>query len=137
MSKEILISKITLFKKYKKELLVMLQKKDLKDEEFYIIERLFQLVVDEAVDINSLIIEREKEPIPDYNQSTFETLKKINVFKKTDVSNIANSVGLRNRIVHRYESVQKSLMLKEILRYLKLYDIYFEEIVNYCDSLHA
>ena len=64
------------------------------------IERLFQLVVDEAVDINTLILEKEKRPLPDTNQATFEALADAEIISRDLHTKIAGSVGLRNRLLH-------------------------------------
>ncbi len=94
------------------------------------IERLFQLVVDEAVDINTMILEKERRQIPDTNQATFQTLADAGIIPKGLYAKIAGSVGLRNRLVHRYETVQKSVLLKEAPRYAEAYKEYLAVLIK-------
>ncbi len=100
------------------------------DKTVFSIERLFQLVVDEAVDVNALILEKEKKQLPDTNQGTFEALVDIGVLSKTLYAKIAGSVGLRNRLVHRYETVQRSVLLREAPRYVEAYKEYLTLIIK-------
>ena len=100
------------------------------DKTVFSIERLFQLMVDEAVDINTMILEKEKRPLPDTNQGTFETLADIGIVPKTLHSKIAGSVGLRNRLVHRYETVQRSVLLREVPKYAEAYKEYLALIIK-------
>ena len=100
------------------------------DKTVFSIERLFQLMVDEAVDINTMILEKEKRPLPDTNQGTFEALADIGVVPKTLHSKIAGSVGLRNRLVHRYETVQRSVLLREVPKYAAAYKQYLAVIIK-------
>ena len=75
-------------------------------------ERLLQLVVDTVIDINQHIIkERDLEPTDDF-QSTFYTLAEHHVFPGEFAEKIAPVVGLRNRIVHRYETVDLARFIK-------------------------
>jgi uncharacterized protein YutE (UPF0331/DUF86 family) len=97
---------------------------------FLSIERLFQLIVDEAVDINAIILEKEKKPFPDTNQATFEVLTDIGVLSKELHLKIAGSVGLRNRLVHRYETVQRRVLVEEVSKYIISYKEYAVFIIR-------
>lgn len=97
---------------------------------FLSIERLFQLMIDEAVDVNALILEKEKQPFPDNNQATFQALTDVGVIPQSLHSNIAGSVGLRNRLVHRYETVQKSVLLREVPKYVAAYKEYLAIVIT-------
>ena len=94
------------------------------------IERLFQLVVDEAVDVNALILETEKRPIPDTNSGTFEALAEAHVIPRSLHARIAGSVGLRNRLVHRYETVQRNVLLREVPKYAEAYKEYLARVIQ-------
>lgn len=94
------------------------------------IERLFQLMVDEAVDVNTLILEKEKQPLPDTNQATFQALVTRGILSKELYAKIAGSVGLRNRLVHRYETVQRSVLFKDAPRYAAAYKEYLTAIIK-------
>ncbi|KKW11046.1 MAG: hypothetical protein UY50_C0022G0014 [Parcubacteria group bacterium GW2011_GWA2_49_9] len=100
------------------------------DSTVFSIERLFQLVVDEAVDVNALILEREKRPLPDTNQATFEALADAGIISRDLHARIAGSVGLRNRLVHRYETVQRSVLLREVPTYTAAYTDYLAIVIK-------
>ena len=94
------------------------------------IERLFQLVVDEAVDINTLILEKEKRPLPDTNQATFEALADAEIISRDLHTKIAGSVGLRNRLVHRYETIQRTVLIREVPKYAEAYREYLAVVIK-------
>lgn len=100
------------------------------DSTIFSVERLFQLMVDEAVDVNTLILEKEKQPLPDTNQGTFEALADIGIVPQALHSRIAGSVGLRNRLVHRYETVQRSVLLREVPKYTAAYKEYLALVIR-------
>lgn len=97
-------------------------------------ERLFQLIVDAAVDINTHIIVESDLPVPNDYQSTFITLAENKVFPMEFALKIAPSVGLRNLIVHKYGKVDLIKMVDDIkkdisdyLKYLKLINEFLEK----------
>lgn len=100
------------------------------DKTIFTIERLFQLVVDEAVDVNALILEQEKRTLPDTNQATFQALADAEIIPQSLHVRIAGSVGLRNRLVHRYETVQKSVLLREAPKYTEAYKEYLAVVIK-------
>ena len=71
------------------------------------VERVFQLAVDAMLDINKYLINELSLAVPEDFQSTFYTLGENNVLPKEFAGKIAPIVGLRNRIVHGYETVNK------------------------------
>ncbi|MBI4173146.1 MAG: DUF86 domain-containing protein [Candidatus Aenigmarchaeota archaeon] len=77
-------------------------------------ERLLQLIVDSMVDINLHLIRAEKLAIPDDFQSSFQLLAKQGAFPAGFAKKVAPVVGLRNRIVHRYASVDMGQFLREL-----------------------
>lgn len=97
-------------------------------------ERLFQLIVDGAVDINTHIIVESDIPVPNDYQSTFITLAENKVFPMDFSLKIAPSVGLRNLIVHKYGRVNIVKMVEDIkkdiedyLKYLKFINEFLEK----------
>ena len=90
------------------------------------IERLFQLIVDTSVDINTHIIAESDIQVPDDYQGTFTTLGEHKIIPMEFANKIAPSVGLRNLIVHKYGRVDLKIMTNDIkeeigqyLEYLK------------------
>jgi len=90
------------------------------------LERVLQLIVDEIVDINNHIIRYSNFRVPENFQSSFMVLAENNILPRTFVMKIAPIVGLRNRLVHRYEKVDVDVLLsavrkdkEDIKRYVK------------------
>ncbi|MEK7504964.1 MAG: DUF86 domain-containing protein [Patescibacteria group bacterium] len=74
---------------------------------YHAVERLFQLLVDTMIDINIHVIRGKNVAPPDDLESTFITLGKGGVLPEDFSVKIAPVVGLRNRVVHRYESLNR------------------------------
>ena len=82
---------------------------------YHTAERLFQLIVDTMLDINIHLIKENNFVVPDDMQSTFIILGDNNALPKDFALKIAPIVGLRNRIVHRYDTLNKKTFI-EILK---------------------
>lgn len=83
---------------------------------YHTAERMFQLLVDEMIDINTHIIRTHLLPPPDDLQSTFQALGDADILPKEFVQKISPIVGLRNAIVHRYEHVDLDRFIHELKR---------------------
>ena len=75
------------------------------------LERLIQLIVDEMVDINTHIIRYSDAKTPDDFQSSFRILAEMGILPFDFAERIAPTVGLRNRLVHRYEEIKPELLI--------------------------
>lgn len=86
---------------------------DIKDDylKFHTLERLVQLIVDEMVDINTHIIRYASLRAPDDFQSTFLVLAGNKILSQDLADRLAPIVGLRNRLVHRYEAVDLATLI--------------------------
>jgi len=96
-------------------------------EKLRTLERNFQLIVDEMLDINIHFIRELNLKSPDDFQSTFVILAENKIIPLDFAQKIAPAVGLRNLIVHRYETLDKELFIKtfrknypDFERYVKL-----------------
>lgn len=78
----------------------------------HIAERLLQLIVDTIIDVNQHFIGELNLKISDDLQGTFYILGENKILPEDFVQKIAPVVGLRNRIVHRYDSLDKALFIK-------------------------
>ena len=78
----------------------------------YACERVFQLIIDEMIDINTYVIKTHNFRTPDDFQSSFITLSENKVIPAAFAARVAPCVGLRNLLVHRYEDIDYSLFLK-------------------------
>jgi len=99
----------------------------------YGIERLLQLIVDLALDINNLILkDRGKPPASDYFNS-FVDLVEIGVLDREFAYQIAPSTGLRNRLVHEYEKIDNSIVYDSIDKTYDYYIEYMKIIADYIE----
>jgi len=98
------------------------------------VERLLQLIVETATDINSHIaVDDGKKAANDYYES-FILLSELDVFDRKFAYKIAPSTGLRNRIVHEYEEIDDQIVYNSIDDTLKMYKKYIEFIENYIEK---
>ncbi|PJE72882.1 MAG: hypothetical protein COV00_02840 [Candidatus Tagabacteria bacterium CG10_big_fil_rev_8_21_14_0_10_40_13] len=138
IDKELLKSKMSDIQGYFKEMEDLL-KEDSRDIigdklKLYTTERLFQLIVDTSVDINTHIIaESGMQPPNDY-QGTFRILAENKILPMEFALKISPSVGLRNLVVHKYGKVDLKKMIEDIkseigqyLEYLKYINEYIEK----------
>lgn len=98
------------------------------------VERLFQLIVDTSIDINTHIITETDFNTPEDYQSTFIILGENKILPMNFAVKIAPSVGLRNLIVHKYGKVDLKKMVDDIkneigqyLEYLKLVNEFIQK----------
>ncbi len=77
---------------------------------FRLAERDVQLVVDSAVDVNNhLILEAGRVP-PQKYFDTFLELGRLKILPRALADRLARTSGLRNRIVHEYETVDLRIL---------------------------
>ena len=130
--------KLIKLEEYLKEL------KDYKPERFqqyisnkknkYAVERLLQLIIDLALDINNMIIKGEGGyPASDYFNS-FINLIELGVFDDDFANEIAPSTGLRNRLVHEYERVNDKIVYNNIDKTINYYKKYLKYIMKYLEK---
>ena len=92
---------------------------------YHTLERLFQLLVDTCIDINIHIIKEKIGKIPDDLQSTFKELGNSKIIPNILAQKMAPVVGLRNRIVHQYDTLNKSDFINLLKQNMKDFDEYF------------
>ena len=116
INKPFIESKLEYIAEYARQLDIVLgfSDEDIRSDFFklHTLERLIQLIVDEIVDINTHIIRHSDVKTPDDFQSSFRVLAEIGMFPHDFAERIAPTVGLRNRLVHRYEEVKSELLIR-------------------------
>lgn len=117
---------------YSREDAINIIKDDLK---LHAIERLFQLIVDTAVDINTHIISELNLPMPGDYYSTFIVLGENKILPMDFSLKIAPSVGLRNLVVHKYGKVDMKKMVDDIKSEIGDYLEYMRAMENYISSV--
>lgn len=120
LDKELITRKLSRIKQYLAELepLILLGEQAVARDSIkcHAAERLFQLVVDAMIDINTHIIRGRALPSPDDLQSTFIALGDADILPKYFAKKLAPIVGLRNAVVHRYETVSVGRFVHELVR---------------------
>lgn len=103
-------------------------------EKMHVAERLLQLLADTAVDVNQHFIKELGLPASEDFQGTFYTLAENNILPQDFANKMAPVVGVRNRLVHRYESLNKKLFVEnfrahhtDFEKYTKLINDYLEK----------
>jgi uncharacterized protein YutE (UPF0331/DUF86 family) len=91
----------------------------------YAIERLIQLIIDLALDINNILIKKaDKYPAQDYYSSFLELID-LEILPEEFAKDIAPSTGIRNRLVHEYEKIDDRIVFQNLD---KLIDYYLDYI---------
>ncbi|MCL6591022.1 MAG: DUF86 domain-containing protein [Firmicutes bacterium] len=98
-------------------------------------ERLVQLIVENMVDINSIIISAKKnQPPPKDYFSSFEIMGRLNVLPKDFASELAPCTGMRNRLVHEYDKIEDQIVFESIAKLIEATMEYIKFIKKYMDS---
>jgi len=137
--KAFVLEKLTEISSYLKEIedfFKFSDKEIFKDSgKLHIAERLLQLTVDTMIDVNQHFIKELDLKTSDDFQGTFYILGERKILPKNFALKIAPVVGLRNRIVHRYETLDKRMFIAtfrknypDFKKYLKLISDYLERI---------
>lgn len=91
----------------------------------YAVERLIQLIIDLALDINNILIKKaDKYPAQDYYSSFLELID-LEILPEEFAKDIAPSTGIRNRLVHEYEKIDDRIVFQNLD---KLIDYYLDYI---------
>lgn len=100
------------------------------------VERYLEKVVMRAIDINQHIVSElgeGSEPLKGY-EDTFYALAKIGVYGEEFAKEIAPSAGLRNRLVHEYNSTKEEIIYDSVSDALKQYVKYCDFVLKFTNS---
>ncbi len=90
------------------------------------VERLIQLIVDVAVDINThSVIDAGGSP-PDNAYDSFIRVAEMNLIPQEFAAEIAPSTGERNILVHDYEAIDDLVVFESVPEVIKMYRHYLE-----------
>jgi len=95
------------------------------------LERIIQLIVDEMIDINNHFIRYAQLRVPEDFQSAFMVLAENNILPQEFAAKLAPVVGLRNRLVHRYEKVDINILLNTTRKSKNDFKEYVRHILKY------
>jgi uncharacterized protein YutE (UPF0331/DUF86 family) len=91
-------------------------------------ERLLQELIEAAIDINTqMVVGSGYAPPDDYYQS-FIRAGELGFLSPSLAEKLAPSAGLRNRLVHEYDRIDHSIILKAVSMAEEYYPRYVEEI---------
>lgn len=129
---EIIINKLIKMEKYISELEKFKPKtfKEYKKDQLkrYAIERLIQLIIDLALDINNILIKKsDRYPAQDYYSSFLELIE-LEILSEEFAEDIAPSTGIRNRLVHDYEEIDNKIVYQNLDKLIKYYLDYIKDI---------
>lgn len=100
-----------------------------------VVERLLQLIIQVALDINRYCLKRLKIKQPQDNVTTFIEVSKLGIITPELAESLAESAGLRNRLVHVYEEIDPVKVHAAIQKALQYYPIYQRQVTSYLDAL--
>ena len=95
-----------------------------KFERRHAIEKLIELAVEYAIEINRGVIEAADRTPPQTYYNTFIEMEKLGIWPDKLTSHLASTTGLRNRLVHRYDEIDNTAVyhsLKPLLKHYRQY----------------
>jgi len=138
LNQGLITSKLDLIEQYQRQLTALLELSDAEiislPAQMAAVERFFQLMVDSMVDINQHIIRELDLKSADDLQSTFYPLGKKDILPNDFAQKLAPIVGVRNRLVHQYEDLDKKLFLKNLRDNFSQFETYREFIIKYLSA---
>lgn len=96
------------------------------------IERLLQLVVEVATDINTHLA-AESGQVPDDYFESFWSAARLGAIDDDLARRLAPSAGLRNRLVHEYEVLDDAQVFASIDMALDLFPVYIRQILGFLE----
>lgn len=94
-------------------------------------ERIIQLIVECATDINCMILKGLGKPAPKDYFNSFIELGEVGVLEMDFVLSIAPSTGLRNILVHEYQKIDNRIVFQSIQSIKILYASYMAQLIVY------
>ena len=93
-------------------------------------ERLFLLMVDEAVDINAAVAYQLGGRIAESYKSSFHELVPLHLLAPGFAEKIAESAKIRNQLTHDYEKLQKREAIENMKKFYELYKEYVRVLIE-------
>lgn len=98
-------------------------------------ERVLQEAIEAALDINAHLIAELGHALPEDYFGGFTKLRELGVLDVELAGALAPSAGLRNRLVHEYDTIDDAKVLAAIGTILDLYPRYIHAIETYLTGL--
>ena len=93
------------------------------------VERLLQLIVEVACDINSFVLSKRGVTAESYHDS-FTKMGEAGIIEKDIASKLARTTGLRNRIIHEYGEYKDEVVYKNISIFIEFYGKYLKILAS-------
>ena len=94
-------------------------------------ERILQLMVDTAVEINDHLLVESGLPAPEDYNASFINLVRIKLLAPDAAKSIAQSTGLRNLLVHEYAVVDAQRVFEAIPQAIREYTGYCKSVLKF------
>ncbi|MGK7934628.1 MAG: DUF86 domain-containing protein [Xenococcaceae cyanobacterium] len=104
-------------------------------EQKIISERILELVIQSALDINEHLLTKGFQVESATNKQSFLNLGKYNIITLELAEELSLSAGVRNILAHQYLSINYELLFEHIQKTLTVYPQYISQIANYLDNL--
>lgn len=105
-------------------------------EQQLVVERLLELIIQAAIDINKhIIIQGLRLKFPQESKESFIKLWENNILTEELANELSQSAGLRNILAHQYLEIDNSIVHESIAKALTQYPLYIHQITIYLDSL--
>ena len=94
-------------------------------------ERLLQELIEAAIDINTHIIVQTGNPVPDDYYDSFIKTGELKAISPDLAEKLAPSAGLRNRLVHEYDTLDHTMVRRAVRMAEELYPVYVKEVEEF------
>lgn len=101
----------------------------------YSTERLIQLIVECAIDINNhVVVETKNRPPEDYTIS-FVKASEVGLISRELAEKLKGSAGMRNILVHEYMEIDDRIVYDALPKAIMEYKEYIKQVDEYIDKL--
>lgn len=99
-----------------------------------IVERLAQVIVECATDVNGLLLSGASQPPAQSARQSFEAMHELGVIDQHLSSSFQRYAGMRNRIVHDYDRLDNRLLFHSARRLLDDARTYVVQVHGYIEA---
>ncbi|MEL7037199.1 MAG: DUF86 domain-containing protein [Cyanobacteria bacterium J06592_8] len=100
-------------------------------------ERLLELIIQAALDINEHILKQGFKVEVSTNKESFLKSGECGILTLQLAGELAQSGGLRNILAHQYLNIDHTLLFGHVQKALKQYPLYIQQVTTYLDSLEV
>ncbi|WP_261264796.1 type VII toxin-antitoxin system HepT family RNase toxin [Laspinema olomoucense] len=101
------------------------------------VERLLELIIQVALDINRHILVSVYQVNPPTNELCFLEAGRNGIISTELAQNLAPSAKMRNILVHQYEDINAEVVYTAISKALQQYPLYIRQVNDYLNSLEV